>query len=323
MKLVIMIPCLNEEETLPLVLSTIPKKITGIDKIEVLIINDGSTDKTVEVAKSLGIKHFIHHPKNRGLALSLRDGIRGALEMGADILVLTDGDNQYPQEKIPELVKPIIEGYADTVIADRQVQGVDDFSATKKFLQRFGTKVMNVASGTNLPDGPSGFRAFNREAAIKLNLVGKFNFAMEMTMQLSNKRLGIETIKIKTNPKTRESRLFKNNWEHVRKSAIALINAFIMYKPFMIFMTMGIILLIGGLIPFAHLIFLYFTVKHPFGAHHLQSLIIGSVLLDAAFVSFALGIVANLVGINRSLLENLLEEQRRERYGILVEEDEE
>jgi glycosyltransferase involved in cell wall biosynthesis len=310
-----MIPCLNEETTLPLVMVNIPKKIPGIDTIEVLVIDDGCTDQTVAVAKKLGVKHFIHHPKNRGLAFSLRDGLRGALEMGADILVLTDGDNQYPQERIPDLIKPIIEGKADTVIADRQTDKIAHFSPTKKFLQRFGTKVMNTAAGTSVPDSTSGFRAWSREAAIKLNLIGRFNFAMETTLQTAHKRLNIATIKIETNPKTRESRLFKSSWEHVRKSAVALSNSFLMYRPFIVFMTIGAILLVGGLIPFIHYIYVYFADKSPFGSHHLQSLIIGTVLLNGAFISFTLGIVANLIRINRSLLEDLLEEQRREHYN--------
>jgi glycosyltransferase involved in cell wall biosynthesis len=323
MKLVIMIPCLNEETTLPLVVTTIPKKIPGIDKIEILIIDDGCTDKTVDVAKQLGIHHFIHHRRTRGLAMSLRDGLRGALELGADILVLTDGDNQYPQARIPDLIEPILNGRADTVIADRQTQTIEHFSMTKKFLQRLGTAVMNTVADTNLPDATSGFRAYNKEAAIKLNLVGRFNFAMETTLQASYKRMQIETIKIKTNPKTRESRLFKSMGEHVRKSALALMNAYVMYRPFMVFITLGFFLLIAGLIPFVHFVVLYFTEKDPFGAHHLQSLIIGTVLLNASFISFTLGIVANLIRINRSLIEDVLEEQRRQRYGLNLSEVEE
>jgi glycosyltransferase involved in cell wall biosynthesis len=323
MKLVIMIPCLNEETTLPLVVTTIPKKIPGIDKIEILIIDDGCTDKTVDVAKQLGIHHFIHHRRTRGLAMSLRDGLRGALELGADILVLTDGDNQYSQARIPDLIEPILNGRADTVIADRQTQTIEHFSMTKKFLQRLGTAVMNTVADTNLPDATSGFRAYNKEAAIKLNLVGRFNFAMETTLQASYKRMQIETIKIKTNPKTRESRLFKSMGEHVRKSALALMNAYVMYRPFMVFITLGFFLLIAGLIPFVHFVVLYFTEKDPFGAHHLQSLIIGTVLLNASFISFTLGIVANLIRINRSLIEDVLEEQRRQRYGLNLSEVEE
>jgi glycosyltransferase involved in cell wall biosynthesis len=312
MKLVIMIPCLNEEATLPLVMATIPKEIDGIESIEILLIDDGCTDRTVAVAQELGVNHFIRHPRTRGLAYSLRDGIRGALELGADVMVLTDGDNQYPQERIADLVAPIVRGRADIVIADRQVQKIEHFSATKKFLQRFGTGVMNAAAGTEIPDSTSGFRAYSKEAAIKMNLIGRFNFAMETTLQASHKRLAIETIEITTNPKTRESRLFKSNWEHVRKSALALINAYTMYKPVIVFMTLGLVLFIAGLVPL--------IVAVSSAGSHVQSLVIGAVLLVAAFFSFTLGIVANLTGINRSLIEDLLEEQRRQRYGLVVDE---
>ncbi|HUA12987.1 MAG TPA: glycosyltransferase family 2 protein [Candidatus Sulfotelmatobacter sp.] len=320
MKLVIMIPCLNEETTLPLVLESIPKKIAGVDSQEILIIDDGCTDKTVEVARSYGVRHFIHHAKNRGLAYSLRDGIRGALEMGADILVLTDGDHQYPQERIPDLIKPILDGKADTVIGDRQTHTIEHFSPMKKFLQKLGTKVLNTAAGTNIPDSTSGFRAYSKEAAIKMNLVGRFNFALETTFQASHKRLNFVTIKIKTNPKTRESRLFKSSWEHVRKSAVALTNAYTMYKPFVVFMTIGIILLICGLIPFAHYLYVVVINSHPYGTHHLQALIIGTVLLNASFISFTLGVVANLIRVNRVLIEDVLEEVRRDRYDMTVHE---
>ena len=322
MKLVIMIPCLNEEATLPLTLSTIPKKIKGIDVTEILVIDDGCSDNTVAVAKSLGVKNFIHHPQKRGLALSLRDGIRGALEMGADILVLTDGDNQYPQERIPDLIKPILDGEADTVIADRQTHTIEHFSPMKKILQKLGTTVLNKAAGTDIPDSTSGFRAYSREAAIKVNIVGRFNFAMETTLQASYKRMSIASIKIKTNPKTRESRLFKSSWEHVRKSAVALLNSYSMYKPYAVFISLGTILLILGLIPFINFLILVIFTKNPFGAHHLQSLIAGAVLLNASFISYTLGIIANLIRINRSLLEDILEEQRRSRFDISVEKPE-
>lgn len=312
MKLVIMIPCLNEEATLPLVVSTIPKEIPGVDSLEILLINDGSTDRTVAIAQELGINYFIHHARNRGLAYSLRDGVRGALELGADIMVLTDGDNQYPQQRIPDLVAPIVDGRADIVIADRQTQTIEHFSGTKKLLQWFGTKVMNIAAGTDIPDSTSGFRAYSKEAAIKMNLIGRFNFAMETTLQASHKRLAIETIEIETNPKTRESRLFKSNWEHVRKSALALVNAYTMYKPVIVFATLGLALFIAGLVPF--------IIALASSGSHLRLLVIGAVLLVGGLFSFTLGIVANLTGINRSLIEDMLEEQRRQRYGLVVEE---
>lgn len=316
LKLVIMIPCLNEEKTLPLTLSTIPKKIPGISKIEILVIDDGCTDKTVAVAKKLGVKQFVHHAKTRGLALSLRDAIRRSLELGADIMVLTDGDNQYPQEKIPELIKPIINRKADIVIADRQTHKIKHFSQTKKFLQKFGTIVLNKVAGTNIPDATSGFRAYSKEAAIKLNLVGRFNFAMESTVQASYKRLAIHTIKINTNPKTRESRLFKSSFEHVRKSTVSLFNAFTMYKSYAVFLTLSAILFILGLIPFIHFLILVTTHnKNAYGSHHLQSLITGTVLINAAFISLTLAVIANLIRINRSIQEDILEEIRRMKYG--------
>jgi glycosyltransferase involved in cell wall biosynthesis len=314
MKLVIIIPCLDEETTLPLVLKTIPKTIPRVDSIDTLVIDDGSTDKTVEVAKKLGVKHFVHHAKNRGLAHSLRDGIQGALELGADIIVLTDGDNQYPQERIPDLIRPILDGEADTVIADRQVQTIEHFSPTKKILQKLGTKVMNLAAGTDIPDGTSGFRAYSKESAIKLNLVGRFNFATETTIQAANKRLALATIPITTNAKTRESRLFKSIGEHVRKSTVAMFNSFTMYRPYTVFLSIGAVLFVAGLIPFLHYFYLVLTVNSPNGAHHLQSLIIGTVLLNASFISVTLGIVANLIRINRSLIEDVLEVIKREQF---------
>jgi len=314
MKLVVLIPCLNEEHTLPLVLKSIPKKITGVDSIEVLIVDDGSTDKTVIVAKKLGVTEFVHHAKNRGLAHSLRDGLQRALELGADIIVLTDGDNQYPQERIPDLIRPILRGEADTVIADRQVHTIEHFSSTKKFLQKLGTAVMNLAAGTNIPDGTSGFRAYSKESAIKFNLIGRFNFAAETTIQAANKRLALVSIPIKTNPKTRESRLLKSSGEHVRKSTVAMFNSFIMYRPYTVFLSLSGFLFVLGLIPFIHYFYLDLTAKNQNGSHHLQSLIIGTVLLDAAFNALILAVVANLIRINRSLVEDVLEVQKRNHF---------
>jgi glycosyltransferase involved in cell wall biosynthesis len=317
MKLVIIIPCFNEEKTLPLVLSTLPRKIPGIDKIETLVINDGSTDRTVEVAKSYGVKHFLNHTKNEGLSRSFRHGLQRALELGADIIVLTEGDNQYPQDRIPDLIRPVLEGKADLVIGDRQTQTIDHFSPTNKFLHKLGTKVLNAAAGTSVPDAISGFRAYSKHAAIQLNPVADYSWATETTIQAAHKGQAIAVIPIKTNKKLRESRQFKSPWQHVRKSSITIIRAFIMYKPYALFFTLGVILLIAGLIPFSHYIYLVFTIqsRSAFGAHHLQSLLSGAVLLIASFISFTLGVIADLIRINRSLLENILEEQRHARYG--------
>jgi glycosyltransferase involved in cell wall biosynthesis len=311
MKVIVQIPCLNEEATLPLVLGSIPKKIKGVDSIEVLVIDDGSTDKTMEIAKKHGVRHFVMHDQRKGLARSFHDGMLKSLELGADIIVNTDGDNQYPQKSIGELVKPIIEGRADIVIADRQVQTIKHFSVLKKLMQRVGTAVLNVAAGTSVPDAPSGFRAYSRETAMQLNIVTRFSYAMETIIQAGNKNMKIVSVPVVTNPKTRESRLFKNSWEHICKSGSAILRAFVMYRPVALFVTMGMLLLVLGAIPFGR--FMYFALFQS-SRGHIQSLIIGSVLLIAAFISFALGVIADLIRINRVLIEDGLEQSRRARF---------
>ena len=314
MKLVIMIPCLNEEQTLPLVLKTLPKHIKGIDKIEILLIDDGSSDKTVKVAKSLGVKHILTHTANQGLSRSFRHGLNRALEMGADIIVLTEGDNQYPQEKIPDLVRPILDGKADTVISDRQTQTIEHFSRNKKFWQKFGTRVLNMAAGTQVPDAISGFRAYSRRAAMQLNPIADYSWATETTIQAAHKGHKLAILPIKTNPKLRESRQFKSSWQHIRRSSVTIIRAYIMYKPYGLFFSLGGILLILGLIPFVHFLYLTFTTHNPFGPHHLQSLLVGSVLLIASFIAFTLGVIADLIRINRTLIEDILELTKRNTF---------
>ncbi len=311
MKVVVQIPCLNEEETLPLVLQSIPGKIPGVDSIEVLVIDDGSTDETVKVAREHGVKHFVMHPQRKGLARSFHDGMNKALEMGADIIVNTDGDNQYPQKRIGDLVQPIIKGQGDIVIADRQVQSIAHFSPVKKLMQRVGTAILNAAAGTAVPDAPSGFRAYSREVAMQLNVVTRFSYAMETIIQAGNKNFKIVSVPIKTNPKTRESRLFKNSFEHIFKSGSAIIRAFIMYRPVAFFVSLGTVLFVAGAIPFGR--FAYFLIFDD-GKGHIQSLVVGSVFLVAAIISFALGVIADLIRINRVLIEDVLEQTRRSRY---------
>lgn len=308
MKVVIQIPCLNEEATLPLVLQNVPKKITGVDSIEVLIIDDGSSDNTIAVAKEHGVKHFVVHRTNMGLARSFHDGITRALELGADIVVNTDGDNQYPQEKIGELVQPILQGQADIVIADRQTATIAHFSPLKKLLQRFGSHIVNKVAGTNLPDAASGFRAYSRESLLRLNVITRFSYCMETIIQAGNKRLAIASIPIKTNPKTRESRLFKNMWQHVFRSGSAIVRAYIMYKPYALFATLGVLLLLAGAVPFVRYLVLMITQQQ---GDHIQSLLLGTTLITAAFLSLALGIIADLIRINRILHEDALERLKR------------
>ena len=313
MKLNVQIPCLNEERTLPLVLKDIPKKIKGIDEIEVLIIDDGCSDDTVAVAKQMGVKHFVHHPQKQGLARAFHDGVLKSLELGADIVVNTDGDNQYPGHYIGDLVQPIVEGQADMVIADRQTHTIEHFSPLKKWLQRAGTKVLNKAAGTKVPDAPSGFRAYSKETLLRLNIVTRFSYAMETLIQAGNKGLAITSVKITVNPKTRESRLFRSYPQYLAKSGSAIFRAFIMYRPYAVFLTLGILFLILGLLP--SLRYLYFLITdHTHGARHLQSLIAGSMLLTASFISFTLGILGDLIRINRTLLEDQLEQSKRARY---------
>lgn len=312
MKLIVQIPCLNEESTLPLVLKTIPRKIPGIDEIEVLVVDDGSTDQTVEVAKKHGVHHIVRHVGNQGLSRSFHDGVLEALELGADIVVNTDGDNQYPQERIGDLVQPILQGNADIVIADRQTDTIAHFSWFKKLLQRVGSKVVNRAAGTDVPDAVSGFRAYSRDSLMRLNTITRFSYCTETIIQAGNKGLAIASIPVKTNPKTRESRLFKSTFEHVRKSATIIIRAYIMYKPYIIFGWLGGALLVLGAVPFVRFVVLSIDENSTRG--HLQSLLAGSLLLIGAFLCLVLAIIAELIRINRVLVEDDLEQSKRHHF---------
>ena len=293
LRLVVQVPCLNEEETLPLVLESIPKQIPGIDEIIILIIDDGSTDRTVQVAQEHGVTHFVRHARNRGLGRSFHDGVQRALELGADIVVNTDGDNQYPQERITDLVQPIIRGEAEIVIADRQVHLVEHFSRPKVLLQRFGSSIVNRAAGTSLPDAASGFRAYSRESIMLLNTITRFSYCMETIIQAGNKKLKIASIPIRTNPKTRESRLFKSTYQHVFKSAAAIIRAYIMYKPYIIFSALAVLLGVLGLTPFVRF----------------------AILLIMSFLSIIIGIISDLIRTNRMLIEDTLEHTKKMRFG--------
>jgi glycosyltransferase involved in cell wall biosynthesis len=312
MKLIVQVPCLNEAETLPLVLESIPKKIAGIDEIVVLIIDDGSTDDTVAVARKHGVTEFVHHTRNQGLGRSFHDGVHRALELGADILVNTDGDNQYPQNRIGDLVQPIIAGKADIVVADRQTHTIEHFSWGKKLLQRIGSAIVNRAADTNLPDAVSGFRAYSRESLMQLNTITRFSYCTETIIQAGVKHLAITSLPIDTNPKLRESRLFKSTSEHVVKSAVTIIRAYIMYKPYVLFGTIGFSLLLLGAVPFAR--FFYFLIIDGHAGGHIQSLLLGSLLLTSAFLSFIMNIIADLIRINRILIEDQLEQAKRLRF---------
>ena len=314
MKVFVQVPCLNEEATLPAVLDSIPTAIEGVDEIHVLIIDDGSTDRTVEVAREHGVMHFVRHVRNMGLARSFRDGVDYALAHGADIVVNTDGDNQYPQARIADLVEPIIAGRADIVIGDRQTQTIAHFSWAKKKLQRLGSGVVNAAASTDLPDAASGFRAYSKASLLNLNVVTQFSYCMETIIQAGNKRMRIESVPIETNPKTRESRLFSSTGQHVFRSADAIARSYLMFRPFVLFGWLAAIMFVGALIPFIR----YAVILIVDGAHagqHLQSLILGVVLLMGSLLSIAIGVIGELLKINRVLLEESLERLKKLQYG--------
>lgn len=312
MKLFIQVPCLNEEGSLPAVLSSIPDRIDGIDEIVVLVIDDGSTDRTVEVAHEHGVTHVLRHTRTMGLARSFRDGVDYALARGADIVVNTDGDNQYPQDRIGDLVQPILAGRADIVIADRQTRTIAEFSPFKKTMQRFGSFVVNRAASTSLPDAASGFRAYSRAALLRLNVVTQFSYCMETIIQAGNKRLRIASLPVVTNPKTRESRLFTSVFHHMAKSASAIIRSYLMFKPYVIFASLGVFFGVLAAIPFVR--FLILWASHGDTAGNVQSLIFGSIMAVAALLSLALGVISDLQRTNRVLLEEQLERIKEIQY---------
>src|SRR6266403_890901 len=303
MKLIIQIPCFNEEKTLPLVLKSIPKKIKGITVIETLIIDDGSTDKTVAVAKKFGVNYIIHHKRNKGLARSFTDGINESLQLGADIIVNTDADNQYPQKDIPRLIEPILKKRADIVIGNRQTDKIKHFSPLKKLFQKLGSAVVRRLSHSNIPDAVSGFRAYSRSAALQLNVVTEFSYVIETIIQSQTKRIAIESIDVRTNPPTRPSRLFSNMFEHMRHSGSAIIRVYTMYRPLLVFVTTGSILFLAGFAFGAR--YLYYLFLGQSGGH-LQSLILSAILMVIGFQTAMTGLVTDLVSINRKLLEDAL-----------------
>lgn len=303
MKLIVQIPCLNEEKTLPLVLRSIPKKIKGISKIETLVIDDGSTDNTVKIAQEFGVTHIIRHTKNKGLAASFANGINYALHAGADIIVNTDADNQYPQNEIPRLIEPIVNGDAEIVIADRQTAKIKHFSPLKKILQKIGSSAVRRLSGTSVPDAVSGFRAYSRTAALQINIVSDFSYVIETIIQAQYKKLAISSIAVTTNPPTRKSRLFKNMFQHIQNSGATMIRIYTMYRPLTVFVLAGMMVIMLGLAGLAR--FFYYFLQGA-GSGHVQSLIFASISIMVGFQICVTGLVGDLIGINRKLLENVL-----------------
>jgi len=312
LKLIVQIPCFNEEKTLPQTVAEIPRTIEGIDVVEILVIDDGSTDRTVEVARALGVDHIVRNKRNMGLARSFRKGMDACLALGADIIVNTDGDNQYPRGEIPKLIAPILAGEADIVIGDRQTDKIPHFSRIKKFLQWFGSGVVRKLAGIWVPDTVSGFRAFDRNAAIRLNIVSSFSYTIETVIQAGKRQLAVTSVPVSTNPKTRESRLFRSIPSFIQNSLGTMVRMYAMYQPLRVFFYIGTALTIVGLLPVVR--FLYFFLIGE-GTGHIQSLILGVAFMMMGFLSYLVGLVADLISFNRQLLEMTLERVRRMELG--------
>lgn len=305
MKLVIQIPCYNEEQALPVTLKALPEKINGIDEIEVLIINDGSTDNTVEVAKSLGVKSFVDMPHNSGLARAFVAGLQKALELGADIIVNTDADNQYCADDIEKLVQPILAHDADIVIGARPVSQIKHFSMLKKFLQKLGSSVMRIVSSTEVEDAPSGFRAFSRNAALQINVFDSYTYTMETIIQASAKGLVLKSIPISVNADLRKSKLVKNMFDYIRRSVFTMLRMFLIYRPFRFFAIIAGLFFAAGTI--LGLRFLYYYIFAS-GSGHIQSLILSAIFIITGVQVAVIAVMSELMSINRKLLEDI---QRR------------
>ncbi len=302
MKLIIQIPCYNEAETLEIALNDLPKHIDGIDEIEYLIINDGSKDNTVEVAKNWGVNYVVNFKQNKGLAKGFMAGLDACLRNGADIIVNTDADNQYVGDDIEKLVRPILEGKADMVIGERPIDQTEHFSPLKKKLQHFGSWVVRKASKTDIPDAPSGFRAYSREAALRMNVVNEYTYTLETIVQAGRNKIAVTSVPIRTNGELRPSRLFNSMMGYVKKSMLTIIRAFLMYKPLMFFSVLGGILSLGGVGIGIRFLFFYFGGT---GAGHIQSLILASMLIILGVMTVIVGLQGDIIAANRKLLEDI------------------
>src|SRR3954447_1656728 len=288
MKLIIQIPCFNEEHTLPRVLADLPREVDGFDAVQWLIIDDGSKDRTIEVARAGGVDHIVRLTNNKGLAAGFQAGLDACLKLGADVIVNTDGDNQYDGRDIPKLIAPIVAGKADMVVGDREVHTIEHFSPLKVALQRLGSWVVRQASSTEVPDTTSGFRAYNREAAIQMAVVSKFTYTLETIIQAGKLLVAVDHVPIRTNPKTRESRLFPSMWSYVRRNSVSIFRIYAQYEPLKVFMSAAALVGLVAAVVWGRFAYFYVTGE---GKGHVQSLILGAVLFNAAMVLAALGVM--------------------------------
>lgn len=303
MKLIIQIPCFNEEKTLPEVVRDLPKRLDGVDSIEILVINDGSTDKTVDVAKSLKVDHILNLSKHRGLAFAFKSGLDKALEIGADIIVNTDGDNQYKGEYIASLVRPIMEKRADMVIGCRKMAEIKHFSPLKRWLQLWGSYIVRKFSNTDIPDVTSGFRAYSKDAALKINIFSDYTYTLESIIQAGRRNLHVEHINIETNPKLRESRLIKSIPAYIARSIATILRIYIMYEPLKSFSAAGIIpILIGSVLV------IRFAIDHftRITGGHVQSLILAAVAILVGCGTILMGMLGDIISANRKIEEEIL-----------------
>ena len=302
-KLILQIPCYNEEEALKITLPTLPRALPGIDRIEWLVIDDGCTDNTVAVAAQHGVDHIVRLPRNQGLARAFTAGIQACLKAGADIIVNTDADNQYCADDIPKLIAPIISGNADIVVGARPIADTAHFSPIKKLLQRLGSWVVRLASHTDIPDAPSGFRAISRDAAMRLHVFGDYTYTLETIIQAGQKGIAITSVPIRTNQDLRPSRVVRSIPTYIRQSILTIVRIYMTYRPFEFFAIPGLLLLtVGFLLGLRFLYFFYFTSG---GQGHIQSLILASTLLGSGFIIFVVGLLADLISVNRKLLETI------------------
>jgi glycosyltransferase involved in cell wall biosynthesis len=317
MKLIIQIPCLNEEATLPATIADLPRAYEGIEEVELLVIDDGSTDRTVEVARECGVEHIVRLTNNKGLAAGFQAGLDACLKLGADVVVNTDADNQYRGADVAKLLAPIVSGSADMVVGDRRVSRIEHFSGAKKGLQRLGSWVVRRLSGTEISDATSGFRAYNREAALQLLVVDNFTYTLESLIQAGKMLVAVAEVPIETNPQTRESRLFASTGAYVRRNAPAILRVYARYEPLRAFASAGLVLLLLAIA--AWMPFLLDWILNGDSTGHVQSLILGAVLFIAAVQLFALGVIGDLLAGQRVMTQRVFERVRRVELELGVE----
>lgn len=311
MKLMIQIPCYNEENTLLQVIAGLPRTLPAIDTIEIVVIDDGSDDRTVEVARNLGVDHIVEQGYNRGLAAAFQNGLEYCLRRGADIIVNTDGDNQYPGDQIHALIMPIVTGRADIVIGDRQTQTITHFSPSKKVLQQWGSWIVRLASNTQVPDATSGFRAYSREAALRMSVLTRYTYTLETIIQAGKKGLRVVSVPIRVNAPLRESRLIRNNWSYVKHSAATIVRLYALYEPFRTFIYLSLPFILIGLFLLLRFLTLYWTGQTAAG-RYIQSVTVGGTSLTIGFLLIILGIIGDIIATNRLLIEETLYRIRRQ-----------